>query len=358
MTINADVQKLEPGAIVDLFKLDASGIGSTVMRFHRHTHLGPIWWNDEEYSPWPVETEGFELSSDRPPSPKLTVANLDGSISLLCYQHDDLIGSVVTRYRTLGAYLDAVNFADPDQLVNGSFRDDTAGWTTSGGTGLVWLTRCQARAQGTAIATKSYQDVTVVAGQQYLVKAMLVNRIGTSRVRVYDGAAFTTTLDSMTQAGITNYVIVTPTTTTLRVSVEADLGDEITVGGLMVQKYIGNPTADPDEEFPPEVWYIDRKASETNQSIQFELASALDLNGVMLPRRQIVANYCSWKSIGGYRGAYCGYTGAPVAKADGTPTIDPLEDDCGGKVSDCKLRDWPDDVLNYGGFAAAGLVRT
>ena len=91
--------------------------------------------------------------------------------------------------------------------------------------------------------------------------------------------------------------------------------------------------------------------------MEFELASALDIQGSMLPRRQIIANYCSFKSNGGYRGPYCGYTGPAVAKADDTPTSDMGLDDCSGRLAGCKLRQWPDGVLNFGGFPAAGLVR-
>lgn len=47
----------------------------------------------------------------------------------------------------------------------------------------------------------------------------------------------------------------------------------------------GNPTADPTQEIPPEIWFIERKASEDNEVVQFELSSAMDFGGVMLPRR-------------------------------------------------------------------------
>ncbi|WEU67278.1 minor tail protein [Xanthomonas phage JGB6] len=119
-----------------------------------------------------------------------------------------------------------------------------------------------------------------------------------------------------------------------------------------------NPTADPGEMFTPESWYVERKSGESAETVQFELASAFDLAGVQLPRRSIIANYCSWKSVGGYRGVNCNYSGPPVAKEDGTLTSNPNEDACGGKIRDCKLRQWPDGVLNFGGFTAAGLVRT
>lgn len=69
-----------------------------------------------------------------------------------------------------------------------------------------------------------------------------------------------------------------------------------------------NLTADPTASFQDDVYYIDRKSSEDRDAVEFELASSLDLIGVTLPRRQIIQNICTWK----YRGAECGYTGAPV----------------------------------------------
>lgn len=68
-----------------------------------------------------------------------------------------------------------------------------------------------------------------------------------------------------------------------------------------------NPDADPNSEFPDDVYYIDRKASEDRDVVEFELASSMDLNSVMLPRRQIIQNLCPWQ----YRGSECGYTGPP-----------------------------------------------
>jgi len=92
--------------------------------------------------------------------------------------------------------------------------------------------------------------------------------------------------------------------------------------------------------------------------VQWELSCPLDIGDQQLPARLIIANFCTWLQRGGYRGPYCGYTGPAVAKSDGTPTTDPEQDRCGGKLSDCKLRKWPDGVLNFGSFPAAGLMRT
>lgn len=78
-------------------------------------------------------------------------------------------------------------------------------------------------------------------------------------------------------------------------------------------KYLdGEPGADSTQEFPIDIFYIERKASENALSITWQLASILDLEGLMLPRRVITQNYCQWK----YRSSECGYTGPPVFKID------------------------------------------
>tara|TARA_R100000773_G_scaffold41799_1_gene38535 strand:+ start:264 stop:839 length:576 start_codon:yes stop_codon:yes gene_type:complete len=47
-----------------------------------------------------------------------------------------------------------------------------------------------------------------------------------------------------------------------------------------------NATADPDAEFPQEVYSIDRKSSENRETVEFELAAPTDLAGVRIPKRQ------------------------------------------------------------------------
>lgn len=115
----------------------------------------------------------------------------------------------------------------------------------------------------------------------------------------------------------------------------------------------GNPDANPGEHFPDEIWYLDRKEQETHTHVRWSLASAMDFNGVVLPRRVIVANRCFWK----YRSAECGYAGPPVATVDGTPTTDPALDNCSRTPNGCKLRFGATNPLPYGSFPAADLVR-
>jgi lambda family phage minor tail protein L len=75
-------------------------------------------------------------------------------------------------------------------------------------------------------------------------------------------------------------------------------------------KYLDNgPEPDSSQEFPSDVYFIERKASETNLAITWQLASKLDVEGVLLPRRVITQDACVWR----YRGPECGYSGPPVA---------------------------------------------
>ncbi|MGI2931869.1 phage minor tail protein L [Vibrio fluvialis] len=119
-----------------------------------------------------------------------------------------------------------------------------------------------------------------------------------------------------------------------------------------------NPIADPDEHFPVETWIVSQKERETPEAVSFVLASPMSLDGVQLPRRQVIANVCGWlvmdsAGYGGYRGAGCGYTGTNYFDKDGNPVADPSLDKCGGRVSDCKKRFGENSPLSYGSFPSA-----
>jgi len=93
-------------------------------------------------------------------------------------------------------------------------------------------------------------------------------------------------------------------------------------------------TPDPTAEFPREVFYIDRKAVETRDVIEFELAAVFDLIGVRAPKRQCVSNICQWE----YRGPECGYTGNAYFNTNDQPVPTLAADACGKQLSSCELR--------------------
>lgn len=231
MTISADIQKLAPGTIIEVFELDLTSIGGTYFRFHagKNNLIQDITWQGLVYSAFPVQVSGFEMSgSGTEARPTISVANVTGIVSAALRDFNDLVGAKVTRKRTLSKYLDAVNFP----------------------------------------------------------------------------------------------------------------------GGV-------NPSADPQQQFNDEVWFIDRKATENKMMVSFELASPWSVQGVKLPRGQCVANICRWK----YRSAECSYAGGPVADASDNPTTILANDSCGKFVRSCKLRFGAYEPLPFGSFPATGLVR-
>lgn len=138
------------------------------------------------------------------------------------------------------------------------------------------------------------------------------------------------------------------------------IGAKVTRKRTMVQyldavNFVGgvNPTADPSSYLPDEVFYIMQKTREDNTVVEFELGSPLDLQGIMIPRRQIVGTVCAWR----YRGEGCGYAGPAVADENDVPTSVLANDKCSKKTSGCKLRFGANAVLPFGGFPAAGLIR-
>ncbi len=111
-------------------------------------------------------------------------------------------------------------------------------------------------------------------------------------------------------------------------------------------KYLdGQPNANYNMQFTPDVFYINRKVEENAKEVTFELTTMVNRAlKAMIPRRQIHHSHCT----ADYRGEGCGYMGAPVADEYDRPTADPRFDKCGKRVSSCKLRFG--NVLMFNGF--------
>ena len=121
-----------------------------------------------------------------------------------------------------------------------------------------------------------------------------------------------------------------------------------------LKKYLdGESTADPYAQFPQEIWFVDRKASETRDAVTFELASKFDLAGQFIPKRQIIANVCQWV----YRSSECSYAGSNYFDINGNPVSTLAEDVCGKRVASCKLRFGENGELPFGSFPGAGLIK-
>ena len=150
----------------------------------------------------------------------------------------------------------------------------------------------------------------------------------------------------------------------LCINLQDMVGAQITIHETFGKYLDGQPTADPTQEYAPEVWFIQQKSSEGPDVVEFELSGHMALDGLQLPRRSIQASVCPWLYIGGYRGPYCQYSGAVYFTDQDVPTTDPVQDKCGGRVLSCQLRFGAQQSvapiaaeLSYGGFPAADRLR-
>ena len=131
-----------------------------------------------------------------------------------------------------------------------------------------------------------------------------------------------------------------------------DLGGAIVKRIRTIKKYLdGESAADPNVQFPVEIWYVDRKSHEDRFSVSFELASKFDKPNQKLPKRQILANVCQWA----YRSSECGYTGSNYWNVNDQQETSLANDKCGKRLSSCRLRFTND--LPFGSFPGAGNIR-
>jgi lambda family phage minor tail protein L len=131
------------------------------------------------------------------------------------------------------------------------------------------------------------------------------------------------------------------------------------------RKYLdGESEANPSAYFPPELWVFQRKTAHSKFVIEWELAAYLDFEGTTLPKRQAIRETCDnayrfWNAVSrswDYSKATCPYVGDDMFEISGTPTNDETDDDCGRKVSDCKLR-FSATSLPFRGFPNISKLR-
>lgn len=104
-----------------------------------------------------------------------------------------------------------------------------------------------------------------------------------------------------------------------------------------------------------QIWYINQKTKENAEAVEFSLTSPVDFGGISLPTR-IVFSRCTWAMRGEYRGEECGYTGTKFFSTKGAPVSTIDQDQCGGCVSDCRLRFGRYASLPFGGQPTAGYI--
>lgn len=109
-------------------------------------------------------------------------------------------------------------------------------------------------------------------------------------------------------------------------------------------------TPDPTAVLPAEIFYIDRKVSETRELVEFELAAVFDLAGIRAPKRQCISNICQWV----YRSAECSYTGTNYFDANDNAVATAGQDVCGKRLNSCQARFGATNELPFGSFPGIG----
>jgi lambda family phage minor tail protein L len=140
------------------------------------------------------------------------------------------------------------------------------------------------------------------------------------------------------------------------------VGALVTRTRVFAQNLDGASEADPTAHYPPDIYRVERKIAMNKIYVEWELSAALDQQGVMLPRRQVLRDYCDKRyrfwggSVFDYTKATCPYTGSACFNTQGNP-VGAADDRCGKRLSDCKLRFGVNAVLPYGGFPGVARVR-
>ena len=119
-----------------------------------------------------------------------------------------------------------------------------------------------------------------------------------------------------------------------------------------------NPDADPNQHLPDAIYFVERKTSETPEQVSFDLASPMDMEGRVLPSRQVVVDYCPrmYRAPAGVdTGNNCPYAGSSYFDENDAPVGTLALDKCSQTVNGCKVR-YPNTSLPFGGFTAARAV--
>lgn len=115
LKITAEVQKLNPDALIELYVLDLTRLGGQVYRFHnqRVNGAGILTFDGVAFEPMPFEAKGWAFNgTEQPAAPTIKVSNLSGVIAGLVEQFGGLVNATLTRIRTFRKHLD--DGSDPD----------------------------------------------------------------------------------------------------------------------------------------------------------------------------------------------------------------------------------------------------
>ena len=307
------LQEINPGAIIELFtlQLDATLHGSTtIYRFHNGSNLnanGEIVWAGNTYLRFPIICEGFEFTGTGTlPRPTISVSNIFGTLTAIMQNvnqttvGNDLNGAKLTRIRTLARFLDAVNFAPTTTTTTST---QTVADPSDAETVTYTVTVVQDSYSNNVFAINGVQKpvITMKRGSTYIFNQSHSSNVNHPLRIKSDAGGQQTTVNAGTlgtDATVTYSPAYPSAPNDLRYYCQThgnNMGNTITMNdpNTIQQQTTSssttqtNPfgTPDPTAEFPQEIYFLDRKATENRDVVQWEAQSALDLVNVKLPKR-------------------------------------------------------------------------
>jgi len=113
------IQTPDLGGFIELFEFDLTKYDAGYFRIIKGDEgasVHAVTWDGNVYSPWPIQTEGWEINGQGPnPRPSIALGNTSAILTPIVVNNNNLLGCVVKRIRTYERYLDGEAEADTSQ---------------------------------------------------------------------------------------------------------------------------------------------------------------------------------------------------------------------------------------------------
>ena len=321
----SELQQLTDKSIIELYSItlvSALHGSSDVSRFHSGVGMNSnasIIWQGNTYDRFPIIAEGFEYSGKGSlPRPTLTVSNILGNITALMAQvnattpFNDLQGAKLIRHRTMAQFLDAANFEQQKTSVTTTTADPSFAQTITYTVRVVNL-------DGVNVFVLNDDELNLPIGMQrgstYIFDQSDSSNSGHPFAIKSDagGAQSTTVVGVAGNAGATvTYQPAYPTApndlryyctvhgnamgNTISITDPPTITSTVFSNSIQVNPF-GTPSS--TTELPQEIYFIDRKTLENRDMVQFECVSALDLENIRAPKRQVTRK--DFPSVGTFK---------------------------------------------------------
>lgn len=112
----SESMRFTPSTLVSLYTLDGTAIGmQEVFQFcdGANSSYQPIVFNGVTYAPFPILSSKFGYDgTGKPVRPTLSASNINGYVSQLLLNNQNLIGAMFVRQRVFARFLDAANWSN------------------------------------------------------------------------------------------------------------------------------------------------------------------------------------------------------------------------------------------------------